>query len=316
MFAARGIAVSLSVFFLVYSGLSFAILCGWELWRRAGRNSVAACSADGLFALRAFPLVISLALTFAFTVPSFLILEPRSVDEEVGAAPLTFGFCCLLLIMLGTFRAARAQAKASRALAQWLRGAKAVPIAAPVPVFQTEEAAPLLSVAGVCKAKVLVSNTALGVLNDRELQTALRHEIAHVRRHDNLKKLILRFSPFPGMANLERAWADAVEISADDAAVSNASDALDLASALIKLSRLAPRQAQPLITSGLLDSSVISVQARVERLFSWEEIHKNNVGNSRARFSIPLIIAVLAGLITTYSAVLVQLHQLTEWLVR
>jgi Zn-dependent protease with chaperone function len=67
------------------------------------------------------------------------------------------------------------------------------------------------------------------------LQTALNHEVAHVSRRDNLKKLLLRFVAFPGMSGLETAWLEATEMAADDAAVSTAGDALDLAAALIKL---------------------------------------------------------------------------------
>ena len=68
----------------------------------------------------------------------------------------------------------------------------------------------------------------------------MNHEIAHVRRRDNLKKLLLRFVAFPRMAGLEAAWIEATEMAADDAAVLNASEALDLAAALLKLSRIRP----------------------------------------------------------------------------
>jgi beta-lactamase regulating signal transducer with metallopeptidase domain len=184
-------------------------------------------------------------------------------------------------------------------------------------VFQTKESAPLLSVAGVCKAKVLVSDSALRVLDERELRTALRHELAHVRGRDNLKKLILRFSPFPGMGKLDRAWSEAAEIAADDAAVNSAGDALDLASALIKLSRLAPLHSPAPLTSGLLESSAANVKTRVERLFAWEEIHRCD---TRKRqwwwYSIPLALALCMSAVVSYGAVLMQLHEVTEWLVR
>jgi len=64
--------------------------------------------------------------------------------------------------------------------------------------------------------------------------------MAHAHRRDNLKKLLFRFCAFPGMSRLEAAWCEAEEMAADDAAVASVGDALDLASALIKLSRLAP----------------------------------------------------------------------------
>ena len=58
------------------------------------------------------------------------------------------------------------------------------------------------------------------------------------------------------------------QLAADDAAVRNRQEALDLAAALIKLSR-APRQSpEPALTSGLVCSSS-SVRLRVERLLEW-----------------------------------------------
>ena len=101
-------------------------------------------------------------------------------------------------------------------------------------------AAPPLTVAGILRPSVWLSRAAEFVLTERELQSALRHEFVHVRRRDNLRKLILRLVAFPGMAELESAWREATEMAADDGAVSSASEALDLAAAVIKLSRLAP----------------------------------------------------------------------------
>ena len=75
-----------------------------------------------------------------------------------------------------------------------------------------------------------------------------------MRRRDNLKKLLLRFVAFPGMAGLEAAWLEATEMAADDAAVSNAGEALDLAAALIKLSRLGPVEAPVDLTAALVHS--------------------------------------------------------------
>ena len=90
-----------------------------------------------------------------------------------------------------------------------------------VPIFRTGNDAPTLTVAGVCAPKVLVSEAAVATLNPPELRTALRHEIAHALRYDNLKKLVFRFSVFPAMADLEHAWSEETEMAADDAAVSS-----------------------------------------------------------------------------------------------
>src|SRR5216684_3320962 len=114
MFALRGIAVSFSVFLLLYCGLSLAVGCIWrKVWLYSRRYPVRR-SADLLFALRVFPLVAATAVTAAFTVPSFLLLEPRSIDEPLGGIPLALGIGGFLLMGFGMANAALAMIRASR----------------------------------------------------------------------------------------------------------------------------------------------------------------------------------------------------------
>jgi len=278
MFAARCIGVSLAVFMLLYVSLSLAVSQGWKVTRRIIRPQSARSAADLLFALRILPLALSSLVTFAFTLPSFLLLEPRSTNEAIGTAPLALGFCCLILLAAGIARAAIAQRKASRALVEWLHGSILMESQIresgnAVPIFRTGNDAPTLTVAGMCAPKVLVSEAAVATLNPPELRTALRHEIAHALRYDNLKKLVFRFSVFPAMADLERAWSEETEMAADDAAVSNFHDALDLAAALIKVSRLGPMESSSELTMALLHSST-ALSARVHRLVTWNKTQK------------------------------------------
>src|SRR5580692_10702356 len=124
MFGARLVAVSFSVLVLVYSGLSLAVSCVWrKFWHYSQRYPVRR-SADLLFGLRLFPLAAAAGVTLAFTVPSFVLLEPRSIDEPIGIAPLLLGLCGLMLVAFGVFNAARAVKTASRALTLWMREEK------------------------------------------------------------------------------------------------------------------------------------------------------------------------------------------------
>jgi Zn-dependent protease with chaperone function len=183
-----------------------------------------------------------------------------------------------------------------------------------VPIFRTGNNSPSLTVAGVCAPKVLVSEAAFATLNPPELRTALRHEIAHALRYDNLKKLVFRFSAFPAMADLEWAWSEQTEMAADDAAVSSFQDALDLAAALIKVSRLGPTESCSELTMALLHSST-ALSARVQRLVRWEKRHM-----PRARdpwwYALPLVAATAIGVVMIYGPALTQMHAVTEWLVR
>src|ERR1700751_614162 len=124
--------------------------------------------------------------------------------------------------------------------------------------------------AGLWPSKVLVSSSAAAVLGPDELNAALKHEIAHVRRKDNLKKLLFRFCTFPGMTGLEAAWCASEEMAADDEAVESTGEALDLAAALINLSRLAVVQPTAALTTALLQETSF-VNVRIERLVVWDD---------------------------------------------
>ena len=319
MFAARCIGVSLAVFVLLYVSLSLGISRGWKLMRRIFRPRSARAAADLFFALRVLPLALASLVTCAFTLPSFLLLEPRSTNEAIGTAPLALGFCCLLLLGAGIARASIAQRRASRALVKWLDGSLLMESQIgeandAVPIFRTGKNAPTLTVAGVCTPKVFVSEAAIATLNPAELRTALQHEIAHALRYDNLKKLVFRFSVFPAMAELEHAWAEETEMAADDAAVSSFHDALDLAAALIKISRLGPMEFSGELTMALLHSST-ALSARVRRLVAWDKRQKPQP-QGRWLYALPAAAVIVVGVVTTYGTALTQMHAVTEWLVR
>src|SRR5580698_6741589 len=320
MFAARLVAVSFAWFVVVYSGLSLAVSCGWrKFWLCSQRHPVRR-GADLLFGLRVFPLMAAVAVTLVFTVPSFVLLEPRSIDEPIGVAPLLLGFCGLLLAAFGAWKAVRAAKRASRAITAWTNESKLVESRGKIPVVRIARAVPALAAAGILKPRILMSGAAEFLLTEKELQTAVRHELAHVRRRDNLKKLLLRLVQLPGMAGLEAAWLEATEFAADDAAVFNTREALDLAAALIKLSRLAPAEAQVDLTAALVHSPAAVMNVRVERLIAWNEARRIPTRRGYRGYSLwcsaGAALALVAAFAVTYSALLVRVHTATEWLVR
>lgn len=313
MFAARGIAVCLSLFALLYVSLSL-VACG--LWRRIWRCSrelPARRGANLLFTWRMFPLAAAAAITLVFAVPSFLWLEPRAIDEPVGAVSLGLSFCGLMLLLVGAANAARALVRASRTVARWQSGAS-VERSGSLLLMRVSQSLPTLAAAGILRPKVLLSQQAEFVLTPKEMQTALRHELAHVRRLDNLRKLLMCFAVFPGMAELEASWRETSEMAADDAAVSSASEALDLAAALIKLSRAGLLQPPGELTTALVHSPAETVNARVERLIAWHEADNPATGGLATWYLAALL--MMFGLAVTYSQLLMLVHAATEWLVR
>jgi Zn-dependent protease with chaperone function len=299
----------------VYVAFSLAVMIGWRPLRRLGKRLPARSLAGLLFSLRTLPLVAAGLIALGVVVPSFLLLEPRVVAEPIGEIPLILAACCVVLLAAGAWNAIAAQVKTSRTVAGWLQGARAASGCGPVPLFRIRPSSPALTVSGWREPRVLLSDAAAVLLNQQELKSALRHEVAHVRRCDNLRKLLFRLCAFPGMAALEAGWSEAAEMAADDAAVSNGGEALDLASALIKLSRFAPVHAATL-TTGLVESAGSGLNVRIARLVSWEERRAVSSRSFFPWYLAPILAAGILTMLTMYGGVLSRVHDLTEWLVR
>jgi len=312
MFALRGIAVSLTFFVVLYCLLSLMVGLGWRsltLLHTKSERSLA----NLLFGLRILPVAASALLTLGLVVPSFQLLEPRSIEEDMGLMPIVLALCTLLLIAFGVFRVVTAQTRTSRVVARWMNGASPHIVETEVVTFRSRPDVPPLTLVGVCKPRVLVSESAISLLSREELRIALKHEIAHLRSCDNLKKLVFRFFPFPGMAKLESAWSEAAELAADDAAVSNANDAVDLAAALVKVSRLVLVEAAPACTVGFVTGTI---RARVARLVTWDEVIRSQEIQSHRWYAIAPAGAALLCVFATYVPALTVTHQITEWIVR
>jgi Zn-dependent protease with chaperone function len=314
MFVLRGIAVSLTFFVLLYCLLSLLVVGGWRYLKSVRSEAEAAHrQASLLFWSRVSPLLAAAFVTLVLVVPSFVLREPRSINEDMGL-PLAFGLGCLLLFALGMYRVVAAQMRTARVVAGWLRGANAMDAGVTPPTFRAGRGTPPLTLVGVCSPRVLISEATVALLSKEELRVAVRHEIAHMRSRDNLKKLVFHCSPFPGMSGLENAWQEVAEIAADDGAVSSTRDALDLAAALIKLSRLIPVQAAPAFTMALVNGHR-SISERVARLLAWNETPAR--GDSPPRgYIIPSVLALVLSATAFYSPVLTETHRITEWLVR
>jgi Zn-dependent protease with chaperone function len=228
--------------------------------------------------------------------------------------------------MFGAANAIAALMRASRMIAQWMSRAKAIQSPLPVPVLRIERFAPALTIAGILRPRVLLSDAAQSVLSESELRTALQHEAAHMRRRDNLKKLLFRFIAFPGMHGLETAWLEFTEMAADHAAVSSASEALDLAATLIKLSKInSSREPRAEDISGELMTAFVHGSAaligtRVERLIHWREERPNSREKSSrwstAETALAITITTTTAVAVTYTHLLAEVHSATEWLVR
>jgi Zn-dependent protease with chaperone function len=310
IFAARGLLVSLAFFATVYCPLSLLMLLVWRGVKRI-RRATDANSANLLFGLRIFPFAVSAVVTVFFTFPSFWLMERPSLDEDAETFILAMGALCIL--GAGLYRVLRVRARTTRAVQRWLAGAANIDSAASTPTtLSAAQGAPPLVLVGIGRPRVMISDAAAMLLTDTELQVAIRHEISHARSRDNLKRALVSATPFPGMGGLEKAWQEAAELAADDCAVASRQEALDLAAALIKLSRSFQPLPQPVLATELV-SSPSSINLRVDRLLRWR-----TAGQSSRHgwpWALPVLLTVIVGIVSNYGAALVLTHRLTELLV-
>jgi Zn-dependent protease with chaperone function len=109
---------------------------------------------------------------------------------------------------------------------------------------------------GVLRPRLFIASQIFDELTPEELSAALAHERGHIEARDNLKRALLRAgedallsAPF-GRA-LTRTWRKDSEMAADEFAASETPGAaLNLASAIVKISRMIPAGARPTLPAG------------------------------------------------------------------
>ena len=316
MFYLRGLLLSLSAFVLLYGVSSVFVCATWRQVQRRSRPLSPRSAANLLYALRVSPLVLAVFLVIGLCVPSFLWFEPHTTGETLGAVPILLALAFMAFAVLSVWRAWSAYARTKRSIHDWMAGAAPLAGRSEAVCVRVVNDAPPLALAGIGKPALVVSAAAAASLNARELSRAVEHELAHLRARDNLKKLLLHACAFPFMKSLERAWLEAVEYSADSAAVHDEAEALDLAAALVKISRLTGCGALPELASGFVEGPRSLLQARVQRLIEWQAVPVSTVPRRRrlevrAATLVATLITVLA-----YPSLLRLAHGFTEMLVR
>lgn len=314
MYAIRCLAATLSIFAIVYVALSVLIASGWRMAARFSPRRSNVSYARFLYMVRMTPLLGAMVAALSFELPSFLFFEPKGVEEQLGAWPLALSALWLLFAASVVWQAVAVCRRTSDLCRDWTGGLPALQEQQGMPVFTTNTSAPPMAVAGIRDPQLLVSSTLLQALEQSELERALAHETAHVRHRDNLRKLSFLLCRFPGMAVLERSWADASEFAADESAVGSKREALELASALVKIAGMQFAAAHPeALVTNLVGTSA-STARRVQLLTSWEKNDSTSGGSRWIRT------AVLAGagvaLALNYTLILASLHTFTETLFR
>lgn len=247
--------------------------------------------------LRLLPATTAGFAVLGLCAPSYLLLEPGETAEQIGigcvTAALLGALVCVSGLVRGCIRAARTQAYLRR---------------------YRDCGTPMFLLVGVLHPRILVSPAIQEALTPAEFGAAVRHEEAHGRSRDNLKRLLITITPdvLPfthGFRRLDSAWRTLTEWAADDeVALASPQCALDLASALVRVSRMHAKILLPPLSTALL-ADMDELSTRVERL----------IGNTPVAKPIPAIgsaaacaCAVASAVISAQPAALHNVHRLLE----
>jgi len=129
---------------------------------------------------------------------------------------------------------------------------------------------PLCVAVGLWNPVVVVSTGLINAVSPEVLQSAMAHELAHVRRHDTLTRVLARIATLLYWPTVRREMMAALELAAeqacDDDAAESVGDRLQVAEAILAVERVLADAPAPLV--GALASSFArgAAEARVEAL--------------------------------------------------
>jgi Zn-dependent protease with chaperone function len=259
------------------------------------------------------PLLGAVLVVLLVAIPSFWSFEPSASDEGVGLP-------AAVLFAAGT---AWMVFRCTRIFNSWRKVSKFIGLASPslgpsdplseLEAYELQGTGPNLFVAGVWRPKLLISSAAVELLDPHEMQAAIRHEFAHVRRRDNLKQVLVRFCAFPCFASLDRKWLQAAEMAADDQAATDELGAAELASALIKVGKASARMAVPELGMSLVPEDDAPVSERVQRLLDWKPVQSHR-GEQMTQLCLLLLPVGIVAINLVW--LMTEMHRFTEVLFR
>ena len=240
-------------------------------WRRVASST----HAPTIVALRSMPAALS-ALVVLLAGLALAFFEPRG-DETTGTMFLVFaafGAACLLRM---AFVAARGQLRARRIVRRWMTSPAPITLpGATIPVVAVTSAFPIVAVVGLWRPRMIIGRSVVAACSARELAAIAAHEQEHVSARHNLSRMWLAAMPDAVSwllvgHRIAGQWNLAAERQADDASArAGATGHLDLASALVRVARLAPAGVSPMDVpvSALFrgESPEKSIDQRVRRL--------------------------------------------------
>jgi bla regulator protein blaR1 len=251
------ICLTLSALLAVNALASALVGVLWRALAPSVQGWNAAARARLLFVLRVSPPTAAAALAFALIVPAYLLHEPADSGESVGVKLLILACLSAAGVLLACWRVARTWLATRRIVRDWMRRAEPFEVeGAQIPTFRIRHSFPIVAVIGVLRPRLFVASHLFEALTTKEMAAALAHERGHVEGRDNLKRALLQAGEdallhAPLGRSLRNEWQRESEMAADEfAAADGPAAALDLASAIVKISKLIPRGARPTLPVG------------------------------------------------------------------
>lgn len=290
MYEMLGICLALAALLAVNAVASTLAALVWRALR--GRASLMRANARArlLFTLRILPPALATAFVFALVVPSYVILEPPHTGEVVSLKLLLFATASASGVLLALWRVAGTWRVTRKFEREWMSRAEPVSVEGmEAPAYKIRHRFPVIAVVGVLRPRLFIASQIFDELTPEELRAALAHERGHVEARDNLKRALLRASEdallvAPLGRALARTWRKDSEMAADEFAASERPGAaLNLASAIVKISRMIPAGARPTLPAGahLLGEDEDGLSKRVRHLLKLASA--GVLGRARAR---------------------------------
>jgi Zn-dependent protease with chaperone function len=238
------------------------------IWRRVSIPSLpAAVAARRLFLLRVAPSAIG-ALASLLVLSGYALWEKHVEAEPVGPAALAAAAFGLLLLAAGAVRAVNAVCRTWTIRRTLVRASGDRLPDLPLPAYVVDSRFPIVALVGLIMARLFVARRVIESCTHDELAAVIAHEQAHASTRDNLRRLVMTAAPdllawLPVGRRIQDAWLHTAELAADEWAASR-TDPLLLASALVKVVRLAIEPSGPLPASALYRGEPIT--ERVHRL--------------------------------------------------
>lgn len=253
---------------------ALAALLAWSLWpavrARAARVSPSV-RARVCFAWSTMP-ALAAATAGASVALAFAAFEPFHAGESAGLTLVSVAVAGAGMLLATVIRFACAGVASVRLSRGWHAGGSPLSVpgfAAPLRVIDTEF--PVAALVGFRRPQFVLARAVAERCSPCELAAIVAHEQGHEVAGDNVRRLVLRsltdvLSWTRRGAEMRALWREAAEQAADDYACRVGAPALDLASALIAVSRLAVTRPASAWADGMLFYRGCSTEHRVRRL--------------------------------------------------